>query len=100
MRAAARGRFETEYRLRTVNKILPVNRPPVDLLSGKLLDERHGAPATRAEPSCGRRCLAASMGLGMLPGTGLQQLLAEGQKLFAAPVRQEARKANPDEPAR
>jgi hypothetical protein len=31
---------------------------------------------------------------------GFQQLLTEGQKLFPAPIREEARKANPNEPMR
>ena len=32
--------------------------------------------------------------------TALQQLLTEGQKLLPAPIREEAGKSNPDEPAR
>jgi len=40
------------------------------------------------------------MRLGTLPGTNLQQLLAEGQKLFSAPIPKEAGKADTDEPAR
>ena len=98
--AEARCRFETEYRLRTVNEILPVNRPPADLLSGESLDDHHGAATARAKPSWGRLRLAASRRLRGLLWTALQQLLTERQKLFPAPVSQEAGKANPDEPAR
>jgi hypothetical protein len=86
-RAEARDSFEAEYRLRSVNEDLPVNRPPPDLLRGKLLDEHHGAAAARAAPSCGQLFLVVAMRLGTGLRTYRQQLLAEGQKLFPAPVR-------------
>ena len=37
--------------------------------------------------------------LGALPRTNPQQLFAEGQKLFPAPIRKQAGKANTDESA-
>src|ERR1035437_5136704 len=98
--AEVRCKFETEYRLRTFNEILPVNRPPADLLSGESLDDHHGAATARTKPSRGRLRLAASRRLRGLLWTALQRLLTEAQKLFPAPVSQEAGKADSDEPAR
>ena len=99
-RAEARCSFENGQRLRTVNEACPVSRPPADLLSGEFLDEHHGSAAVRAKPGCGRLGLTTCRRFRALLGAVPQQLLAEWQKLFPAPIREEAGKANPDESAR
>src|SRR4051794_1332075 len=99
-RTEARSGFESECRLGTVNKILPVNRPPSDLLSGQSLDDDHVAAATRATPKCRGLDLVTSEGHRGLCCAGSQQGLTERQQLFPAPIREKAGKAYPDEPER
>ena len=100
VRAEVRCSFETGQRLRAVNEMVPLNTSAADLLSGEFRDEKHGAAAVRAEPTCGRIGLVTSGRLGTLLWTVSQQLLAEGQKLFPAPISEEAGEADADEPAR
>src|ERR1017187_5408379 len=57
-------------------------------------------PQVRAKPALGWLCFATGRRLRVWLRTALQQLLTERQKLFPAPICQEAGKANPDEPAR
>ena len=57
-------------------------------------------PQVRAKPALGWLCFATRRRLRGWLRTALQQLLTERQKLFPAPICQEAGKANPDEPAR
>ena len=95
--AEAHGWFEAEHRLRSINEMLPINRPAADLLCRKFLDEHHAAAAEGTAPSGGRLRLAISMRLGTWLRADLQQLLTEGQKLFPAPVRLETGKANAEQ---
>src|SRR5208283_2938160 len=99
-RAEARCWFEVGSRLRTGNGDVPVNRSAVDLWSGEFLDEHHGSAAAGAKPACGWLCLAAYRRLRGWLRTAPQQLVAEGQQLFPAPIGEESGKANPDEAAR
>jgi hypothetical protein len=59
-RAEARSRFEAEHRLRTVNKMLPANVFPSNLLGGEPLDNDHVAATARATPSDWGLVLASS----------------------------------------
>src|SRR5271157_4174323 len=96
-RAEARCWFEARSRLRTGNDAFPLNRSPVDLLRGEFLDEHHGSAAAGAKPAAGWLCIATNGRLRGWLRTAPQQLVAEGQKLFPAPIGEEAGKANADE---